>query len=83
MVSIISSHMSDDYDDKDFEDFETILQPKSLTSLQRNQVPEWSAHYLNYKALKKLIKQISQHREEEATGGDLKPVDESELARMC
>ena len=24
--------------------------------LPRNQVPEWASHYINYKALKKLIK---------------------------
>lgn len=25
-------------------------------NLPRNQVPEWAAHYINYKGLKKLIK---------------------------
>lgn len=27
-----------------------------FSSLPRNQVPEWAAHYINYKGLKKLIK---------------------------
>ncbi|KAG8630179.1 hypothetical protein KVT40_001798 [Elsinoe batatas] len=36
-------------------------------NLTRNQVPEWSFSYINYKGLKKLIK--SAHKEETAEGG--------------
>ena len=35
-------------------------------NLPRNQVPEWSAEYINYKGLKKLIKSAS----EDATEGE-------------
>lgn len=31
-----------------------------LTSLPRNQVPEWSTAYINYKGLKKIIKAASE-----------------------
>lgn len=31
-----------------------------ISSLPRNQVPEWAAFYINYKGLKKLIKAASE-----------------------
>lgn len=40
-------------------------------NLPRNQVPEWSAEYINYKGLKKLIKSASD---------DVKHGGESDLA---
>ena len=43
-------------------------------NLPRNQVPEWSTHYINYKGLKKLIKSIANVTEENEladTAGEL------------
>lgn len=40
---------------------------KFAQNLPRNQVPEWSSSYINYKGLKKLIKSAQQ--EENAEGG--------------
>lgn len=37
------------------------------SNLPRNQVPEWAAHYINYKGLKKLIKFLSNGNEENDT----------------
>ena len=42
--------------------------------LPRNQVPEWASHYINYKALKKLIKTAGQ------TAKDGEPVDTAGMA---
>jgi hypothetical protein len=33
---------------------------KFAHNLPRNQVPEWSSNYINYKGLKKLIKAVAQ-----------------------
>lgn len=60
---------------------ETFSSYLSLTSLQRNQVPEWSSHYINYKALKKLIKQLSLDRLDK-NQEPAKSIDESEFASM-
>ena len=43
-------------------------------NLPRNQVPEWSSSYINYKALKKLIKsaaEIVKHGGEADLAGEL------------
>lgn len=44
------------------------------SNLPRNQVPEWSSEYINYKGLKKLIKSAAlQHSRDE----------ETDLAGLC
>ena len=40
-------------------------------NLPRNQVPEWAAQYINYKGLKKLIKNAQEGANEEGQKPDL------------
>lgn len=40
-------------------------------NLVRNQVPEWTSYYMNYKGLKKLIKSAAISAEESDKGVDL------------
>ncbi len=46
-------------------------------NLPRNQVPEWSLSYINYKALKKLIKNATLAAKDDST------VDTAGQTRLC
>lgn len=43
--------------------FQLLLSMKFGRNLPRNQVPEWASQYINYKTLKKLIKNAQEDAE--------------------